>query len=195
MAESSRGNRRVMGRFMHSNWKVGSPWRSRKSAFALRRRDSLRVACRAVAHATALISVSEGWCGRKDSNLHGIVTRQPLKLSDLLRLPTQRYGACEPTADPLDSTNSACLAPVMSGHRADVRASDLHLVRWPGTEVPRRPAPGHAKIADVSGIDLIRGRTASQPRRCRRTVIRSRAWTGSQGFPATLPVMPIAAPR
>ena len=30
--------------------------------------------------------------------------------------------------------------------------------RRPGTEVPRRPAPGHAKIADVGGSDLIRGR-------------------------------------
>ena len=43
-------------------------------------------------------------------------------------------------------------------HAIDDQGTDLHLVRRPRTEVPRRPAPGHAKIADVGGIDLICGR-------------------------------------
>ena len=43
-------------------------------------------------------------------------------------------------------------------HAIDDQRTDLHLVRGPWTEVPRRPAPGHAKIADVGGVDLICGR-------------------------------------
>ena len=47
-------------------------------------------------------------------------------------------------------------------HAIDDERTDLHLGRRPGAEVPRRPAPGHAKVADVGGGDLIRGRV---PRR------------------------------
>ena len=43
-------------------------------------------------------------------------------------------------------------------HAIDDQRTDLHLVRGPWTEVPRRPAPRDAKIADIGGVDLICGR-------------------------------------
>ena len=91
--------------FVHADSLAGtmpdSGLESPPSPFGLRR-DSLRVACRAVRlrpsgyGATVFAwlaepkltprhftSVSEGWCGRKDSNLHGIATASPSSCNNL----------------------------------------------------------------------------------------------------------------
>jgi hypothetical protein len=49
-------------------------------------------------------------------------------------------------------------------HAVDDQRTDLHRGCGSWTEIPRRPAPGDAQIADILGIDLIRGRI---PRRTR----------------------------